>query len=399
MKRSTYLIIIGLVAFDYVPKGLFPFMTLNVTLIIILLMAIIGPFVCKSNNLKLNTFNNRKWVYLILALFGLSIIYPVITSDQTVINTLIALRHTLPIFFLFTLLKIAPGEDDLEKSLSFLGKFALVMGVIAIIFPEWFVDNEKLRDFRFDPGNDLTIIWPGFRMAVLYFYILIGKLWHSSKYKDLIWTSVFILYIIIVQNRSTLICAVPFFCLAYIKSNIKYKWVIFAIVFVSISGYILTILGDLIEETQRQLGDTSYNRWQAIQFFLLEQNDNLYTFLFGHGIPAKGSSYLDSLLSAQNMRLAFISDIGLLGTYYYYGIAMLIIIYRFVFIGIFNRKMPIYVRLYSLWLLFVPTIHLFGVGYAPDMLLFVLYFYMIDLYKSSSTNERRLNHNCQLQYA
>ena len=399
MKRSTYLIIIGLVAFDYVPKGLFPFMTLNVTLIIILLMAIIGPFVCKSNNLKLNTFNNRKWVYLILALFGLSIIYPVITSDQTVINTLIALRHTLPIFFLFTLLKIAPGEDDLEKSLSFLGKFALVMGVIAIIFPEWFVDNEKLRDFRFDPGNDLTIIWPGFRMAVLYFYILIGKLWHSSKYKDLIWTSVFILYIIIVQNRSTLICAVPFFCLAYIKSNIKYKWVIFAIVFVSISGYILTILGDLIEETQRQLGDTSYNRWQAIQFFLLEQNDNLYTFLFGHGIPAKGSSYLDSLLSAQNMRLAFISDIGLLGTYYYYGIAMLIIIYRFVFIGIFNRKMPIYVRLYSLWLLFVPTMHLFGVGYAPDMLLFVLYFYMIDLYKSSSTNERRLNHNCQLQYA
>ena len=393
------MIIIGLVAFDYVPKGLFPFMTLNVTLIIILLMAIIGPFVCKSNNLKLNTFNNRKWVYLILALFGLSIIYPVITSDQTVINTLIALRHTLPIFFLFTLLKIAPGEDDLEKSLSFLGKFALVMGVIAIIFPEWFVDNEKLRDFRFDPGNDLTIIWPGFRMAVLYFYILIGKLWHSSKYKDLIWTSVFILYIIIVQNRSTLICAVPFFCLAYIKSNIKYKWVIFAIVFVSISGYILTILGDLIEETQRQLGDTSYNRWQAIQFFLLEQNDNLYTFLFGHGIPAKGSSYLDSLLSAQNMRLAFISDIGLLGTYYYYGIAMLIIIYRFVFIGIFNRKMPIYVRLYSLWLLFVPTIHLFGVGYAPDMLLFVLYFYMIDLYKSSSTNERRLNHNCQLQYA
>ena len=393
------MIIIGLVAFDYVPKGLFPFMTLNVTLIIILLMAIIGPFVCKSNNLKLNTFNNRKWVYLILALFGLSIIYPVITSDQTVINTLIALRHTLPIFFLFTLLKIAPGEDDLEKSLSFLGKFVLVMGVIAIIFPEWFVDNEKLRDFRFDPGNDLTIIWPGFRMAVLYFYILIGKLWHSSKYKDLIWTSVFILYIIIVQNRSTLICAVPFFCLAYIKSNIKYKWVIFAIVFVSISGYILTILGDLIEETQRQLGDTSYNRWQAIQFFLLEQNDNLYTFLFGHGIPAKGSSYLDSLLSAQNMRLAFISDIGLLGTYYYYGIAMLIIIYRFVFIGIFNRKMPIYVRLYSLWLLFVPTIHLFGVGYAPDMLLFVLYFYMIDLYKSSSTNERRLNHNCQLQYA
>ena len=176
MKRSTYLIIIGLVAFDYVPKGLFPFMTLNVTLIIILLMAIIGPFVCKSNNLKLNTFNNRKWVYLILALFGLSIIYPVITSDQTVINTLIALRHTLPIFFLFTLLKIAPGEDDLEKSLSFLGKFALVMGVIAIIFPEWFVDNEKLRDFRFDPGNDLTIIWPGFRMAVLYFYILIGSL-------------------------------------------------------------------------------------------------------------------------------------------------------------------------------------------------------------------------------
>lgn len=389
----------GLIAFDYIPKQLFPFMTANTVLVIVLFMAIIGPIICKSNKFNLNTFNNRKWVYIIIALFIVGSIYPIISYSQSVIGTAIALRHNLSILFLLTLLKIEPSEKDLEISLSVLGKLAIVMGGVAIIFPGWFVDNERLQNFNYSEGNDLTLVWPGFRMAVFYFYILIGKLWNSSKYKDLLWAAVFMLYILIVQNRSTLICALPFFCIAFFKSKVRFKWIIFTIVLVCVSGYIFSILGDLIEETQLQLGDQNYNRWQAIQFFILEQNDNLYTFLFGHGIPAKGSSYLNSLLDAQETRLAFVSDIGLLGTYYYFGAAMLIVVYRFILTGVFNRKIPVYMRMYSLWLLCIPTIHLFGVGFAPDMLLFVLYFYMIDLYKNRCTNERRINNNYQLQYS
>lgn len=394
MKISTYLIIMGLIAFDYIPKQLFPFMTANNILVIVLFMAIIGPIICKCNKLNLNTFNNRKWVYIIIALFIVSSIYPIVNYGQSVVGTAIALRHNLPILFLLTLLKIEPSEKDIEISLSYLGKLAIVMGCVAIIFPEWFVDSERLQNFNNSEGNDLTLVWPGFHMAVFYFYILIGKLWHSSKYEDLIWASVFMLYILIVQNRSTLICALPFFCIAFIKSNVRFKWIIFTIVLVCVSGYIFTILGDLIEETQLQLGDQNYNRWQAIQFFLIDSSNNLYTFLFGHGIPAKGSGYLYSLLSAQDTKLAYVSDIGMLGTFFYYGICMIIVTYRFILIGVLKKELPIHLRLYSFWMLLVPTIHCFGtLSNCTEILRFVLFFYLIILYSSKERIYGRINNN------
>ena len=398
MKISTYLIIMGIVAFDYIPMQLFSFMTANVTLIVILCLTFLGPIICKKNKININTFNNRKWAYILLLLLLISTIYPVVKTDQTFINTLIALRYTSTILFLLVLLRISPKYEDLELVFAFLGKLALLMGCVAVIFPEWFVPSFRISNLHYSDTNDLSLIWPGFQCAVLYFYILIGKLWYSSKYKDLLWASTFMLYIIIVQNRSTLVCAAPFFCLAFIKSNIRFKLIIFTAVLVFVSGYVLTILSDLIEETKLQLGNMNYNRWQAIQFFFFEQSDSLYTFLFGHGIPAAGSSYLNSLLNAQESRLAYISDIGLLGTYFYYGICLLLVIYRFIFIGVFKKNIPVYLRLYSIWMLLVPTIHCFGtMSNCSEIIRFVLYFYMITYFNSSEVNDGRFYNNSQLQ--
>lgn len=401
MKIPTYMIIMGIVAFNYLPMQLFSFITPNVTLIIILCLIFLGPIICKKNNTHINTFNNRKWVYIVLLLLIISSIYPVVKAGQSFVSTLIALRYTFPIIYLLVLLRVSPNAEDLEVTFSFLGKLALVMGVIAIVFPEWFIPRYKLSNLHYSDTNDLSLIWPGFQCAVLYFYILIGKLWKSStSYNVFLWALVFLLYIVIVQNRSTLICAIPFFCIAFIKSKIRFKWLIFTIAIIALGGYIISIIGDLIMETKEQLGDMNYNRWQAVQFFLISSEKSFYTFLFGHGIPSVGSSYLNSLLSAQETRLAYISDIGLFGTYFYYGICMLLVIYRFIFFGIFSKRSPIYLRLYSIWMLLVPTIHCFGtLSNCSETIRFVIYFYLIIYYSSVKGQDGCFNNNRQLQFS
>lgn len=119
------------------------------------------------------------------------------------------------------------------------------------------------------------------------------------------------------QNRSTLLGTAPFYLYGLLKMDIKYKRIIIAIIILTIGGLIYNILSSLIEESTTQLNDSKYNRWQAIYFYLFEQKNNLYTVLFGNGSPCTGSEYLQYINRAVTTRLAILSDIGLLGSYFF----------------------------------------------------------------------------------
>ena len=119
-----------------------------------------------------------------------------------------------------------------------------------------------------------------------------------------------------------------------------------------------------------------------MEYYLFERSYGFYDTLLGNGRPSAGSVYLYELVRASKTRLAIISDIGLLGTFFFYGLAMMLFIYRFVLAAILRRNMPLYLRLYALWVLLVPTIHNFGTGTTcSGMIMFSIFFYNILLYE------------------
>lgn len=196
--------------------------------------------------------------------------------------------------------------------------------------------------------------------------------------------TLFMAYLVAVQNRSTLIFAIPCYMYALLKVKTKEKWILLVLITIIGASYLYTVFDSLINESVSQLSDKKYNRWQAVSYYLFERDYGFYDTLFGNGRPAAGSAYLYELVKTAKSRLAILSDIGLLGTFYVYGLSMMLFIYSFVFKAIVKRNMPLYLRLYALWILLVPTIHCFGTGKFDNMILFALFFYNILLYEDSN---------------
>ena len=120
--------------------------------------------------------------------------------------------------------------------------------------------------------------------------------------------------------------------------------------------YLEIIYKSLTEETQLQLEDDNYNRWQALSFYLVEMKTSIWHYLIGNGVWSISGRYTDLMLSAQMYRGCFISDIGILGTFFYYGIIPLYIIYRYCYVALRNKQVPTAIKWYALFLIFIPTI-------------------------------------------
>lgn len=389
MQKSVYLIISGLLCFGFFKNNLFPTLTPNVQFFIMLAWSIWGWLYYKNPNEELYNLQHIKWAVVILILFFLSSLTPLFRYNQDLFSTWIAMRTDLLALYFITLLKISPDEEDIFKSFKFLGILAVAMAVLVALSPNLFVDKEMLLRLikrQKEGSTDVVAIWPGSACAVFYFYILLQKMSEQATLKNFALCTIFAGYIFLMQNRSTMLCAIPFYLYVLLRTDIKYKSVIITMILLVSSTFLYNVVDGLINETQNQLSNAKYNRWQAISFFLLEQKGNLYTMLFGNGVPSNGSSYLAHIMQAQRNRLAFVSDIGLLGTYFYYGLAMMFVIYKFVWKAIRLNGMPIYLRYYCWWILLVPTIHSLGLSNDLSLVNFSLIFYLVTYYENKSKN-------------
>lgn len=386
MNKSTYLIIIGLLSFGYLKNNFTGFISLDLLLVVTMLWALFGFFYYKGYS-PLYTKKNQIYIYLFFIFIFLSQLSPLFKYNQNVVLTIIANRWEYSFIFLLVLCKIGPTEEDIFNAFKVLGIIALALGIIVFFCPQWFVEIRHLKGFLRSQdrgGYDLLVACPGVEATVYYFYILIYKTvtnkMESRKY--LFWLTIFMIYIFAIQNRSTLIMAVPCYLYMLMKAQTKYKWIIMTIIIIVGGTYLINAFSALLEESQSQLGDRHYNRWQAVEYYLLERNYGFYDTLFGNGRPSAGSVYLYELNRIRESRLAILSDIGLLGTFFIYGLAMMFLIYRFVFAAILKRNMPLYLRFYALWVLLVPTIHCFGIGTSfTSMIMFSIFFYNILLYE------------------
>ena len=294
MKKSTYLIIEGIISFGFLKNNLLPFINNDILLLLALAWNFWGFFYFKGNGV-LYTTKNITWVLSIMLVFFLCTLYPTFHYWQPYLSTLVAMRANLIVLFLLTLLKISPSEEEFIYSFKVLAYIALVFGVLAFTFPFLFVSKEdilRLIQRQKTGSSDILTIWPGSACAVFYFYILLQNMINKKALKSIVLCTIFMLYIVLMQNRSTLLCAAPFYFYGLIKTDFRYKYIFISVVVFALGVYTYSIFDSLIDETIKDLSNDKYNRWQSMEYFMSVERYDLLTFLFGHGIPASDSAYL-----------------------------------------------------------------------------------------------------------
>ena len=390
-KKVNYIFLLCILSLDYLYNNFFNvIITRDILLILLLLLIGVGFVKFEKFDKQLYSNRNKKYVFLAWFFALISSIIPVYNGYQSYIPTLLAQRSLLAMSFLLLLLKLGPSEIEIVIILKRLSIITVILGVISIFFPYLFMDEIQTAAYEVQSIEGTSdIIHSGIGMIVftLFFFYRCQKMIEDSSLENIIIASAMLFYLIIFQNRSTLLIALPTFLYAFIKMRSGYKIQFIVIggtfLFIVFYSYIQTIFINLVEETQTQMAYEGYNRWQAIDFFFTERQYGIIEILFGHGVPSAGSPYLKSLVEASEDRWAFISDIGLLGVFFYYGLLFLCILYvPFVFVVLLRKKnYPFYLKSFALWILCVPTIHCYNLPGSTSFVVYYIFMYLVILYK------------------
>lgn len=355
----------------------------------------------KGNN-ALYVKKNTIYIWLLMLVMFFSAFVPLMDYRQDLINTLISQRFNYYILFALVLYAIRPEEQELLYIFKICARLSAIMFVLGIFFPGWFVDVTKLQEMLASraehDSTDVGFGCPGFGLLVMYFFFCCGKLRQSPQAKDILELMVLLGVIIAVQNRSTLLGALPAFCWCMFKMRSRHKTLVYiciGILVIIAIPYVQIIYKSLVEETLLQLDDDNYNRWQALSFYLVEMKTKLYHYLIGNGVWSISGEYTKLMLAAQTFRGCYISDIGILGTFFYYGIIPLFIIYRYCYVALKDKKVPTAMKWYAIWIICVPTIHPYLMLTADGNAIIAFFFYFVTYY--SQRNEY-INHNSKLQY-
>lgn len=394
-RKVDYIFLLCIFSLDYMYNNAFNIvLTRDVLLVLFLLLTMVGGLIFDNSNIAspLNSYKNRKYIYLTWGLVLVSSLMPVFNGVQGYFSTLLAQRSLLAMLFLMLLLRVCPSEEEMMVILKRLTIISIILGVLSIKWPYLFLNEIQTLSYENRQSSDDTDIINtgiGLKVVVLYYFYKCQNVISNSKIQDITIVCLLLLYFVLVQSRSTLLIVIPIFIFTMLKMHSRHKALI--ITGLTIVGvvffyyYAAAVFDGLIEETQSQLTNEGYNRWQAMDFFFFERKFGVADILFGHGVPAAGSSYLRELVDASEDRWAFISDIGMLGVFFYYGALFLSVFYiPFVFKVIWDGRYPFYLKAFSLWVLFVPTIHCYNLPGSTSFVVYYIYMYLVIIHKRNT---------------
>jgi hypothetical protein len=387
MSKKTFIFILFILSFNYLEnKATSSFLNKDILLIAQWIWCFLGlAYFRNQRNNSLNTLKNRRYIIWFLLIMFISTLAPYFEYNQPIFGTLISQRANYSICTLIVLLYIHPSENDIFSNMKILALLSVGLFFYSIINPLFFLDTEIIESRLELRSTDIGLSGslPGFMLLTTYFYYVGYNLIKNRK-KNLNELYIFLLLmsvIILIQNRQTIIITLPIFVYSIykIKSEFnKYLIILILIIVIIVLGSNLNFLIEsLIEETNNQVGDSDYNRWQAIYAFLFEWKYSLFNFFFGHGVNSLNSKYTLQLNQFNHVRGAYYQDIGFLGSFFLYGILFIILNYYFIFQGFFKKQMPLYLKFWCFGLILIPIFQNWGMMNNNSAVLFAFLFYLV----------------------
>ncbi len=300
---------------------------------------------------------------------------------QGIFTSFLAQRRLYCFILLPTLLYLTPSENDIFKSLQWITIGTIIAWFLSIIAPSFIGISEEAVKMKMAYGStDIGFYVAGINFVLIYFYYLTQKYITNFSFNTFLKATALFIFIFLYQNRSMLIGASLIYIYSLLKYKSKYKTIIFIgqilLLFVVL---ILTknIWQGLIEESNSQIGDSDYGRWKALEYYIYTYSPNWFCNIFGNGMPSVGKSALGNLYLSNMEKGMFISDIGMIGMWAFYGVIPLITIYYILIKSIIKKGFPLYLKFISFHIILIPTIFQFSnyMGILFFSLIIYLYIY------------------------
>jgi len=386
MKISTFIALLFLISYDLF--GFFEKSNTTTPLLILIVLIFYGLVFKRKSNSLLNTYANRKYVYFFLAILILSTFQPLYSFGQPFFDTMISLRVNYLIIVVLLLIHMRPSEGDIIKAFKFCSYLAISIAFLSTFLPGLFISNDiyDAANIRRDNGGlELFYFTPGLDLVFFYFIFLTARLKKENNKKHIIEVVVLLVFLILVQNRSRLAFAIPFFVFMFLS---KYKFkpiqllMFFSLVTMILSRYRM-IFNNQINETLSDLSNNDYPRIKTLEYIYNSAINSPYTIFTGNGVSSANSEYLEKLQLLQYEDNIFIADLGLIGGFYNFGVLFLIFVYSFCFKS-FKRYQPLYLKCFSVFIILMPSIQGFGTNYfLGPVVFFCFYFYLIFYFEST----------------
>lgn len=411
MRRTVYLSFVfffgmGMLTGKYVPVKLSEY----ISFVIVLFLILYGYSKWRpSNN---NLLYKKRYNAIVVIFFLLFAITPLVTLfdyRQDYISTLISQRNCYIWLFLPVLFRMQPTPNEIWIAARPIVFLSLLYWILSILFPSFFLNSDKLNELlyqrRMGTGTDIGFYVPGYRLVV-FFCLFVFNLMMQIRNNNRLFTisCLLLLWVIMYQNRSSMIIVGVAFVFCFLFSTYSKTFrgrLILGCGLILFLPLVLSILDGLWVESQSQINQDNYNRWTALNYFLLNTDTTWYNFLFGHGVVGyDGGNYAKKILQIGSDG-GYLADIGLIGTYWYYGIVPIVILLYFSCLSL-KRKIPLYLKFYSLYFWIVPTIHTYLHPYLHGNLPVILYMYLILYYHTTGEKVTKQslfkNYNGRLNY-
>lgn len=348
--------------------------------------------------------NKKKYFFYFLIPIILSSLIPYYEFNQSISSTLLATRHCLALLFLLLLFHIQPSENEIIRALRKVAIATYFFVYTSIFFPALFLSDEKYNSFlartTFYDSTDLVTATYGAHFLFLFFCIQCSKLINSFSKTSLGYVILTFITLILIQNRSALIIAIPIFVYTILRINSKNKMLIRMLIRFTLISYAAVlffifsnIFSQLYNETFIDVSNSEYSRLKTLNF-IVESDYSFLNVMLGHGYPSANGVYLKQLLTMSYEENIFLSDVGLFSNFYFFG-AFFMIIFYYIIIKNFKRRVPIYMKFFSLYVIFVPTIHGF-INNKSSIILFSLFIYLTFLHNTKRIGS--INYRSKLQY-
>jgi hypothetical protein len=276
---------------------------------------------------KVETFKPKYSIYIILMFIGIivSSLSCSYIHDQSLVLTIYQQRSTYFLLFYFVLHFMRPNPHWIKDLIFY---FAIAGAIIYLL--QYFAYPFRITETKmfYDRGT-LRIFLPGSTFLHLGYFLSIDQYFRNKELKYGI--GALLLFVIAILSGFRMILALyVLITAAYIllSKQIKNKiLIIFLISLISVAGFLAfqQIINEMRTSAERETSQgEDYVRVRAASYFLSEIDKNRVTLITGNGQPNDKSNYGQRLGLMKVYYGYYLSDCGIIGSLYKFGIIFVI---------------------------------------------------------------------------
>ncbi len=271
---------------------------------------------------------------------------------QSIGETLYFQRHIYAILFYFLLFYLKPKPQFLINLFLYLAVANSILYIIQyFLYPTIITDAKVL----FQRGT-VRINLPGTDIRHLAFFLCIDRIFRYHNWKYVIFALLIFAVAILSGYRSSL--ALYLIITAgylFFVRRLKNRLLLISIFSITVFAGLIVFQSIVLEMKESVVRDRSagseYIRFKTSKFLLIHRNPNLATYVFGNGQPGEKSKYGREGVVIANRYGYYISDTGIIGFYYRFGVISLFAV-LYILIFFIRQKLTEELRFIKLYILF-----------------------------------------------